>query len=59
MGERARESVVIAEFPGLVREASQFQLPPGASPVQVNATSEGIAKLDIRAGYRELDFEDD
>jgi hypothetical protein len=58
MGEPARETLDIAEFPGLVREVSQYALPPGASPVQVNVTSEGVGKLDVRAGYREVTFED-
>lgn len=59
MGEPAKEAVVIAEFPGLVREVSQYQLPPGASPVQVNVSSEGVGKLDVRAGFREVIFEDE
>ena len=47
------------DFGGLILEADEHDLQPGASPEQVNCTSDEIGSLRSRPGIAILSFEDD
>lgn len=49
--------VEIFDFPGLVREVADHDVPIGAGVNQVNCTSENIGVLTSRAGLRLVSFE--
>lgn len=59
MGQRAKTKVEIRDFPGLQVNVDPEDIPPGASQKQVNACSISIAELQVRAGYREVVFENE
>lgn len=52
-----KTSVEIRDFPGLVNNADERDLPDGSAAVQVNAMSNKMAELVVRPGYRVVSFE--
>ena len=46
----------ITDFPGLVNNMDQNDLPPGAGPIQVNMQSNVQGELRVRRGYRPVTF---
>jgi hypothetical protein len=59
MSEPAKSTVTLADFPGLIDNVDQRDLPPGGAEVQVNATCIRLGELQIRRGLREVTFEAD
>ena len=58
MGQEARVNVEIREFPGLLTDPDQGDIPPGASEEQVNVASSSAGDLTSRGGLRRVLFED-
>ena len=52
-----KSSVEIKDFPGLINNMDERDLPDGAAAVQVNVTSHKMAELSTRPGYRVVTFE--
>lgn len=48
----------VDDFRGLVTNADPKDLPPGASPDQVNCVSARVGELKVRNGTRVITFED-
>lgn len=59
MGEKPRRAVEINQFPGLVTDTDRHDLPNGAAQVQVNVTSSTGNELNVRRGFRQVNFEVD
>lgn len=57
MGMEPRSEVTIKDFPGLITDADDLDVPPGAADEQVNITSLKVGELSVRAGLREVTFE--
>lgn len=47
------------DFPGLLTNMDPDDLTPGAARIQVNATCERAAMLEVRPGYLKVRFEDE
>ena len=58
MSERPKSVVTATDFPGLILNADPTDLPPGAGRKQVNVTSAILAALEVRPGYRVVQFEE-
>ena len=57
MAEPAKPAVVAFDFPGLISNIDQRDLPPGAAEDQFNLTSIEIGEMQVRQGVREVIFE--
>lgn len=57
MGQPAKASVEIDDFPGLLDSVDQRDLPPGGAEVQLNCCSVKIGELQVRLGMREVSFD--
>ncbi len=55
----ARKSVQIRDFSGLVTKIDPDDVDPGAAVEQTNARSHHPGELRVRAGVRQLSFEED
>ena len=49
--------VQLRDFPGMNTHTDVEDLGSGAAEVQVNVTSDKVAQLTVRLGYREVTFE--
>lgn len=49
----------ISDFPGLIVDGSEEDIPAGASPKQINAMSDIVGKLRSRWGLAEIQFEEE
>lgn len=58
MGMLAPESVEIRDFLGLMTRLDPYNEPPGGARVQINLTCVTPGDLRLRAGMREVTFED-
>lgn len=56
--KRAKARVPIRDFPGLMLNVDPDDMPPGAAAEQVNMASSRIGELELRPGYRPVNFED-
>lgn len=52
-----RGKVILEDFPGLMDNVDPFDSPPGAASIQVNCCSILLGELRVRAGYREIRFD--
>lgn len=58
MANKPLDRVEMKDFPGLVLNLDPNDLQPGAAREQVNVTSARPAALEVRPGYRFVQFED-
>lgn len=49
--------VVCRDFPGLIDNMDQRDLPPGAADVQINMCCIVLGELQCRLGYKEVSFD--
>jgi len=56
-GSTGLGEVVARDFPGLIDNIDQRDIPPGATDDQVNACCIILGELSIRLGYREVVFD--
>jgi hypothetical protein len=56
--KRPVDRVAIRDFAGLATDSDPHDLPPGASREQVNVSAHRPGELQVRGGYRELQFQD-
>ena len=49
--------VVARDFPGLIDNIDQRDIPPGAADTQVNICCIILGELSVRLGYREVSFD--
>lgn len=49
--------VAARDFPGLIDNIDQRDIPPGAADVQVNICCIVLGELSVRLGYREVSFD--
>lgn len=59
MGQLARASVEIQDFPGLVTRIDPDDVTPGGAVEQVNVSSLQTGELRSRSGYRPVTFEEE
>jgi hypothetical protein len=59
MAELARQAVEVDDFPGMVTNMDDMDLPKGAASAQVNACSQKPGVLTVRLGYLKVAFEND
>lgn len=59
MGLAPRTSVELMDFPGLVTDVDPIDFEPGMAQDQVNAVSIVRGELQVRRGYRQVQFEND
>ena len=57
MADLARDAVEMQDFPGLIDNMDPLQIPPGAADQQVNACCIVMGELQVRLGYREVQFD--
>jgi hypothetical protein len=55
--EPPKAEVTLADFPGLIDNTDPRNIPPGAAQAQVNCASYKIGELIIRAGTKQVTFE--
>lgn len=53
----SKQKIMLEDFPGLMTNVDPFDEPPGAAEIQVNCCSITLGELRVRAGYREVKFE--
>jgi len=51
------KTIKIRKFPGLMTNQDRHDQPPGATRIQVNATSIVAGRLDVRKGMRDVNWE--
>lgn len=59
MGQQAKQSVLIRQFPGLATKADSLDIPPGAAIVQQNMQSSNEGSLRSRPGVQPVIFEEE
>lgn len=59
MGQPARVSTEIRDFPGMATDIDPHDTPPGMAEEQVNVQSSRPGTLEVRPGYRFVTFEED
>lgn len=59
MAEQARAAVEVQDFPGMMTNMDDSDLPEGAASQQVNACSQKPGLLTVRLGYKVVAFEND
>lgn len=57
MGQPARVTLELNDFPGLVTNMDDHEIPEGAGQIQTNAVCLKVSQLAVRKGYREVVFE--
>jgi hypothetical protein len=57
MGQPARNTVQISDFPGLITNVDHHDLPDGAADIQTNVVCQSVGQIVTRKGYREVSFE--
>ena len=57
MAEEPRSAVDIRDFLGIITESDENDMNPGASPEQVNCTSDDVGVLRSRRGFLPVSFE--
>lgn len=54
MGEKR---VVLSDFPGMIDNEDPQDIPAGAASTQINLDSRVIGRLQVRRGFRRLNFD--
>ena len=58
MGQKAKDSVPIMDFGGLVTNVERHDARNGTSPEQINLCCIRVGELRVRAGWQEVTFEE-
>ena len=59
MGQQAKQSEPIRDFGGLVTNVERHDARNGTSPDQVNLCCIRVGEIRVRAGWKEVTFEED
>lgn len=59
MSQKAKDGVVIRDFPGLATRPDSIDLPPGGAVLQENLQSHAEGELTTRPGVRQATFEEE
>lgn len=59
MSQKAKDGVVIRDFPGLATRPDSLDVPPGGAVLQENLLSHAEGELTTRAGVKQVTFEEE
>jgi hypothetical protein len=59
MSEKAKDGVVLRDFPGLATQPDALDVNPGAAVIQTNLQSDADGQLRTRSGVKQVTFEED
>lgn len=59
MSQKAKDGVIMKDFPGLATRPDSLDVPPGGAVLQENLQSHAEGELTTRAGVRQVTFEEE